>query len=154
MNQKKEVLPTGSPPAGVPREPPVLAPLGGTPREPPVLASLGGTLRDPPSHAPLTDTLWEMPTSAPLSWDRERCIGCNRCVNICQVDVMLPSPAKGQTPIAAFPGECWYCGCCVLACPIPGAIRLRHPLMNEVHWVPKARLTQTHDTETGGTHEL
>jgi NAD-dependent dihydropyrimidine dehydrogenase PreA subunit len=85
-------------------------------------------------------TAWEMPTSAPVSWDAAKCTGCNRCVDICQVDVMLPSENKGEPPRAAFPGECWYCGCCVTACPIPGAIRLRHPLMNEVHWVPKASL--------------
>lgn len=85
-------------------------------------------------------TAWEMPVSAPVSWDAAKCTGCNRCVDICQVDVMLPSDNKGEPPRAAFPGECWYCGCCVTACPVPGAIRLRHPLMNEVHWVPKASL--------------
>ena len=94
-----------------------------------------------PKDGAQTVTTWEMPSTAPLAWDRERCIGCNRCVDICQVDVMLPSPGKGETPVAAYPGECWYCGCCVTACPMPGAIRLRHPLMNEVQWIEKARLT-------------
>jgi NAD-dependent dihydropyrimidine dehydrogenase PreA subunit len=87
-----------------------------------------------------TGTAWEMPSSAPVSWDAAKCTGCNRCVDICQVDVLLPSEIMGNPPRAAFPGECWYCGCCVTACPVPGAIRLRHPLMNEVNWVPKDSL--------------
>ncbi|WP_315117389.1 hypothetical protein [uncultured Clostridium sp.] len=31
-------------------------------------------------------------------------------------------------------------GCYVMECCIEGAIRLRHPLMNEVHWVEKEKL--------------
>lgn len=99
---------------------------------------------------------YELPTSAPLSFDGEKCIGCNRCVEACQVDVLLPAVTKPKNhgivessmgnaipvvacPMVAFPGECWYCGCCVMACPT-GAIALRHPLMNQVDWVPKASL--------------
>ena len=101
-----------------------------------------------PLQAAGSEIRWEMASSAPLSWDLELCVGCNRCVDICQVDVMLPSPGKGEPPIAAFPGECWYCGSCVTACPVPGAIRLRHPLMNEVRWVEKASLTAAEAPDT------
>ncbi len=89
---------------------------------------------------------YEMPTSAPLSFDQACCIACNRCVEACQVDVLLPgaggAASQGiRVPTVAFPGECWYCGCCVMACPT-GAIALRHPLMNQVDWVPRASLRE------------
>lgn len=81
----------------------------------------------------------EMPAASPLLFDEDKCIGCNRCVDICQVDLLLPDTEGGKTPIVAFPGECWYCGCCVMECP-RGAIRLRHPLMNQARWVEKSSL--------------
>lgn len=56
------------------------------------------------------------------------CNGCNRCVDICRSDVMMPNPEKRRPPIVLYPDECWYCGTCVLECPRPGAIILVHPL--------------------------
>ena len=82
----------------------------------------------------------EMPASTPIIYDEDRCIGCNRCVDICQVDLLLPNEEAGKPPIVQYPGECWYCGCCVMECPVEGAIRLRHPLMNQVHWISKSEL--------------
>ncbi|GAA0719399.1 hypothetical protein GCM10008905_07410 [Clostridium malenominatum] len=82
----------------------------------------------------------EMPISNPIIYNKDKCIGCNRCVDICQVDILIPNPERGKSPIVAYPGECWYCGCCVMECPIEGAIKLRHPLMNEVHWIEKDQL--------------
>lgn len=82
----------------------------------------------------------EMPSSNPIIYDKEKCIGCNRCVEICQVDLLVPNPEKGEPPIVLYPGECWYCGCCVMECPKKGAITLRHPLMNQAHWVRKESL--------------
>ena len=66
----------------------------------------------------------------PLIFDETLCIGCNRCATVCQVDILIPAPEKGKHPIVLYPGECYYCGSCVMACPAPGAIRLRHPIMN------------------------
>ena len=66
----------------------------------------------------------------PILYDETKCVGCNACVNICQVDILIPSPEKGKHPIVLYPGECYYCGACVMACPHDGAIRLEHPLMN------------------------
>ena len=78
-----------------------------------------------------------VPCSArPLAFDADRCIGCGRCADVCQVDVLVPSEKKGEHPVAAWPGECYYCGCCVMECPVPGAIKLRHPLMNVAKFVP------------------
>lgn len=82
----------------------------------------------------------EMPASKPIIFDEEKCIGCNRCVEICQVDLFIPNPVKGRVPLVLYPGECWYCGCCVVVCPAEGAITMRHPLMNQVHWIEKSEL--------------
>lgn len=82
----------------------------------------------------------EMPASKPIIFDEEKCIGCNRCVEICQVDLFIPNPVKGRGPLVLYPGECWYCGCCVVVCPAEGAITMRHPLMNQVHWIEKSEL--------------
>ncbi|SHI54855.1 4Fe-4S dicluster domain-containing protein [Dethiosulfatibacter aminovorans DSM 17477] len=80
--------------------------------------------------------------SRPLIFDEDKCIGCNRCVNICQVDVLLPRDEEDKTPRVQYPDECWYCGCCVMACPVEGALTLRHPLMNQVNWVEKKSLVK------------
>lgn len=72
----------------------------------------------------------------PLAFCKQICIGCNRCVNICQVDILIPNSESGKPPIVLYPGECYYCGSCVMACPREGAIKLRHPLMNQAKFVP------------------
>ncbi len=82
----------------------------------------------------------EMPAANPIIIDINKCTGCNRCVNICQVDLFLPNQTKGAAPVIMYPGECWYCGCCVVECPVEGAIKLRHPLMNRVFWTAKENL--------------
>lgn len=70
----------------------------------------------------------------PLRFDAERCVGCNSCAKVCQVDIMVPSPVKGEHPVVLYPGECYYCGSCVMACT-HDAIRLVHPLMNQTRFV-------------------
>ena len=82
----------------------------------------------------------EMQASKPIIFNAEVCNGCNNCVEICQVDVLIPNSEKGKPPVVLYPGECWYCGCCVMVCPLEGAIILRHPIMNQVHWVAKSEL--------------
>lgn len=74
----------------------------------------------------------------PITFNSDTCNGCNKCVDVCQVDIMLPSPEKGGPPIICYPEECWYCGCCVDICPNSGAIQLRHPRMNSVHYKRKS----------------
>ena len=71
-----------------------------------------------------------------LLFDETKCIGCNSGANICQYDIMIPDPEKGKHPIVVYPGECWYCGACVMVCPSKGAIRLQHPVMNRTKFVP------------------
>ena len=78
-----------------------------------------------------------VPCSAtPLIFDDDICVGCNACCNICQCDIMLPNPEKGKHPIVAYPGECYYCGACVMVCPNKGAISIQHPVMNRAQIVP------------------
>lgn len=83
--------------------------------------------------------LRETRPAEPLTFDQEKCIGCNLCLEACQIDVLIPAPEKGAHPLVAFPDECWYCGCCVMDCPT-GAIHLHHPLMNQARWVEKSSL--------------
>ena len=75
--------------------------------------------------------------SLPVVFDPEICNGCNRCVNICTMNLLFPNPEKGKTPIVLYPEECRYDGSCVEECPEPGAIKQRHPLMMRVHWKRK-----------------
>ena len=72
----------------------------------------------------------------PLSFDDGLCIGCGRCAAVCQCEILFPSPEKGAHPLVIYPGECYYCGACVMACPRPGAITLNHPLRNRAKFVP------------------
>ena len=80
-------------------------------------------------------------STMPLRFDESKCIGCNRCADICQVDLLIPSTVKGQHPIVMYPGECYYCGACVMECPVD-ALHLRHPLMNRARFIPAADLTE------------
>lgn len=70
----------------------------------------------------------------PLSFDPDVCIGCNICVDVCQVDVMLPNVEEGSPPVVAYPEECWYDGSCVAACPVPGAISLKRMPKDRVRY--------------------
>ena len=70
--------------------------------------------------------------------DAELCIGCNRCVDVCRSDVLMPNAEKGGPPILAYPDECWFCACCVEHCPKPGAIRMEQPLNQRIGWKRKA----------------
>ncbi|MDO5409983.1 MAG: ferredoxin family protein [Lachnospiraceae bacterium] len=75
-------------------------------------------------------------STMPIYYDESLCIGCNRCADTCQCDILLPNPEKGKPPIVMYPGECYYCGACVMVCPRKGAITLEHPLMNQAKFVP------------------
>lgn len=73
----------------------------------------------------------------PVTFDPEICNGCNQCVDVCQADVLIPSPEKGAPPIVLFAEECWYGGCCEGVCPRPGAIQMHLPLTQRVRWKRK-----------------
>jgi NAD-dependent dihydropyrimidine dehydrogenase PreA subunit len=67
----------------------------------------------------------------------DKCNGCNHCVEVCQVDVYVPNPTKGKSPIILHPEECWYCGCCANDCPRPGAMEFNWPLQARGYWKNK-----------------
>jgi NAD-dependent dihydropyrimidine dehydrogenase PreA subunit len=72
-----------------------------------------------------------------ISIDPELCTGCYSCVDVCRSDVMVYGLPGGEPPVVLYPDECWFCGCCVDACPVPGAIRMDHPLNQRVGWKRK-----------------
>lgn len=78
--------------------------------------------------------------SNPVIFDEEACTGCNTCVEMCVMDIMIANPEKGKPPILLYPEECYYDGLCVNNCPQwqNGAIRLNHPLNQRVRWKRKA----------------
>ncbi len=59
--------------------------------------------------------------------NEDKCICCDRCVDVCSEDVFFGSK-QGQIPSVTFPEECWHCNACVLDCPVEGAVKLRIPL--------------------------
>lgn len=79
----------------------------------------------------------EVPCSAePISYDSTLCIGCGRCAAVCPSDILVPSSIKGEHPVVMYPGECIYCGACVMECQVEEAIHFRHPIMNQSKFVP------------------
>lgn len=79
---------------------------------------------------------WCTPAT-PVTFNSDICNGCNYCVDVCQVDVLIPHPEKGKPPIPLYSEECWYCGCCEGVCPKQGAIQLHLPLTQRVRWKRK-----------------
>lgn len=75
------------------------------------------------------------PTMA-VAIDPSLCIGCSSCADICRIQTILPNPEKGKPPVVAYPDECWYCGCCVEACPT-GALEMRLPINQRVFFKDK-----------------
>jgi len=59
--------------------------------------------------------------------NKEKCIACGSCVDVCQMDVFFGSK-DNQIPVVTYPEECWHCNACVMDCPEDGAITLRIPL--------------------------
>ena len=82
-----------------------------------------------------------------IDFDESVCNGCNRCVEICRSDVLMPNPEKKKPPIVLYPDECWYCGTCVQECSRPGAITMLHPLHQSISVVWKR-------ADTGETFRL
>jgi Na+-translocating ferredoxin:NAD+ oxidoreductase RNF subunit RnfB len=78
--------------------------------------------------------------NSPVIFDEKVCNGCNTCVQLCVMDILMPNPEKGKPPIILYPDECYYDGLCVKNCPLwqKGAIALNHPLNQRVRWKRKA----------------
>ena len=65
--------------------------------------------------------------------NKEKCNGCNICVEICPLDV-IKKVSKDVMPDIKYPDECWHCNSCVLDCP-QKAMSLRIPLTSELLYV-------------------
>lgn len=61
--------------------------------------------------------------------DPEVCTGCNTCVDVCVMDILVANKEAKEPPVVAYPEECWFDGCCVDLCPQreKGAIRINTP---------------------------
>lgn len=75
----------------------------------------------------------------PIVFNKEACIGCNRCVEACPMDVMAPNAEKGKPPRVLNPDDCWYCGSCVMECPCKDkeAITVKWPIKTDLRWKRK-----------------
>ncbi|MFP5527993.1 ferredoxin family protein [Peptococcus simiae] len=58
--------------------------------------------------------------------NKEKCIKCRKCLQICTMDVFGASESK-DVPEIQYPEECWHCRACVIDCPAD-AIQLRYPI--------------------------
>jgi len=66
----------------------------------------------------------------PIVFNEDVCTGCNICVDVCLMEILAPSPEKGNPPIVRYPDECAYDGACWMQCPQreKGAIKIVPPL--------------------------
>jgi NAD-dependent dihydropyrimidine dehydrogenase PreA subunit len=66
----------------------------------------------------------------PIGFNEEFCTGCNKCVDVCLMEILQPNPKKGKPPVVAYPDECAYDGACWMHCPSgdKGAIKVVPPL--------------------------
>ena len=75
--------------------------------------------------------------NTPVRFNADVCVGCNRCVEICPLDVFIPNPEKGKPPIVLHPEECWLCGVCVTECRNKGAISFNYSMPLKPRWRDK-----------------
>ncbi len=60
----------------------------------------------------------------PPKFNKESCVKCNKCVDLCPGDVL----EMGEDgPAVIYPEECWHCGNCKIDCP-SDAVRIEFPL--------------------------
>ncbi len=59
-----------------------------------------------------------MTTTIPILINEETCVdGCTICDFFCPGDIIYRE-SKTEAPIIKYPDECWYCGACVIHCPV------------------------------------
>ena len=87
------------------------------------------------------DKIYALPNviapSRPVVFHPDVCTGCNRCVEVCPIDVYVPNREKGKPPLILHADECWYCGTCVNECPTSGAVTFNFPLQQRGFWKRK-----------------
>lgn len=58
--------------------------------------------------------------------DKEKCVRCGLCAQICPLDVLFQDRSTREI-LVRYPDECWHCRACAIDCP-KQAIHLRYPL--------------------------
>lgn len=66
--------------------------------------------------------------------DKNKCISCGTCANICNSAIFLFDRKNPQPPEVKFPEECWHCEACVYDCP-KQAIKMRFPISYSLMFV-------------------
>ncbi len=61
--------------------------------------------------------------------NKEACINCGMCAQICPMDVLFARREAGRIAeiVVRYPDECWHCRACEKDCP-KHAIRMRYPI--------------------------
>lgn len=90
--------------------------------------ALSGKYRPPVEMLPVDERLKSQAQVVLGFTQKHAAQECERC---------LRCDLKGSPPIVLYPDECWFCGTCVEDCPVPGAIKLQHPLNRRVGWLRK-----------------
>ena len=57
---------------------------------------------------------------------RDKCIKCTLCAQICPLDVIRVE-GPDRDVVVRYPDECWHCRACAIECP-KEAIVMRYPL--------------------------
>jgi adenylylsulfate reductase, subunit B len=66
----------------------------------------------------------------PITFNKNTCIACNTCVEVCLMGILEANPQKGLPPVVKYPDECAYDGACWIQCPVKtkDAIKITPPL--------------------------
>jgi len=62
--------------------------------------------------------------------DRDKCLQCGTCTEICTKDVLRWQSPENKTPVIRYPEDCQTCYNCEIMCP-GGAIWV-HPAQHKV----------------------
>lgn len=73
--------------------------------------------------------------------DKERCIRCGTCAQICPLDVIRIKKPEREI-VVKYPYECWHCRACVKECP-RDAIRIRYPLSHMMYTMDVSQKGET-----------
>ena len=66
--------------------------------------------------------------------DKEKCVNCGLCAQICCMDVIKKSEDTTGEVYVRYPNECWHCRACAIDCP-KGAITMRYPLSHMMFYI-------------------
>lgn len=60
---------------------------------------------------------WWSPSRWEASVDKERCIGCEQCLDFCAFEAIEMRNGSGEERAHVTPEKCFGCGACVIRCP-------------------------------------